>query len=149
MFEEPERCLLPPGGSRARSGARCGKSRLDVSRAGPEPVGVWLRDGKPARFVWRGRLYTVLAVLDRWTASHPRPVQTREPAPPDGGPAPESRPAAGTQPGPQPAANPQPQPVREFWRVEASPGKNVPPAAYELRHEIATDRWLLLRSWRQ
>jgi hypothetical protein len=30
-----------------------------------EPVQVWLRHGKPARFVWRGRLYTVLIVLDQ------------------------------------------------------------------------------------
>jgi hypothetical protein len=29
-----------------------------------EPVEVWLRHGKPARFVWRGRLYIVLFVLD-------------------------------------------------------------------------------------
>jgi hypothetical protein len=34
-----------------------------VSRVFGEPVEVWLRDGKPVRFVWRGRLYTVLAVL--------------------------------------------------------------------------------------
>jgi hypothetical protein len=34
-----------------------------VSRVFGEPVEVWLRDGKPVRFVWRGRLYSVLAVL--------------------------------------------------------------------------------------
>jgi Domain of unknown function (DUF6504) len=34
-----------------------------VSRVFGEPVEVWLRDGKPSRFVWRGRLFTVLAVL--------------------------------------------------------------------------------------
>ncbi len=34
-----------------------------MSRVFGEPVEVWLRDGKPSRFVWRGRLYTVLAVL--------------------------------------------------------------------------------------
>ena len=28
-----------------------------------EPVFVWLRDGRPARFVWRGRMYTVMLVL--------------------------------------------------------------------------------------
>ena len=31
----------------------------------PEPVDVMLIDGRPGRFVWRGRLYTVLAVLER------------------------------------------------------------------------------------
>lgn len=30
-----------------------------------EPVEVWLRHGRPARFVWRGRLHVVLLVLDR------------------------------------------------------------------------------------
>ena len=34
-----------------------------MSRVFGEPVEVWLREGKPARFVWRGRLYSVLAVL--------------------------------------------------------------------------------------
>lgn len=34
-----------------------------MSRVFGEPVEVWLRDGKPVRFVWRGRLYSVLAVL--------------------------------------------------------------------------------------
>ncbi len=36
-----------------------------------EPVGVWLRDGRPARFVWRGRMYTVMFVLDRTDAVEP------------------------------------------------------------------------------
>jgi hypothetical protein len=30
-----------------------------------EPVEVWLRDGRPLRFVWRGRMYTVMLVLER------------------------------------------------------------------------------------
>ena len=30
-----------------------------------EPVEVWLRHGRPARFVWRGRMYTVMFVLER------------------------------------------------------------------------------------
>ena len=30
-----------------------------------EPVEVWLRDGRPARFVWRGRMHTVMFVLER------------------------------------------------------------------------------------
>jgi hypothetical protein len=36
-----------------------------------EPVGVWLRHGRPARFVWRGRMYTVMYVLDRTDAVEP------------------------------------------------------------------------------
>jgi Family of unknown function (DUF6504) len=85
-----------------------------------EPVEVWLRDGKPARFVWRGRLYTVLAVLERWATSREWAAEQQSDA---------AAPAG-----------------REFWRVEASPGKNVPSAVYELHHDEA-DRWLLSRSW--
>ena len=36
-----------------------------------EPVEVWQRDGKPARFVWRGRIYTVLFVRDKRTVPEP------------------------------------------------------------------------------
>jgi hypothetical protein len=32
-----------------------------------EPVEVWLRSDRPARFVWRGRMYTVIFVLERPT----------------------------------------------------------------------------------
>ena len=85
-----------------------------------EPVEVWLRDGKPARFVWRGRLYTVLVVLDRWMTSrewwivlHPDPGARR----------------AGVLAG------------------RGLAGKNLPAAVYELRHDAATGRWLLSRSW--
>ena len=83
-----------------------------------EPVEVWLRHGKPARFVWRGRMYTVMFVLDR----------RRMPGP-DGG-DPENR-----QPG-----------NRECWLVEATPLLAVPPATYELCRDVAADRWSLTRS---
>jgi hypothetical protein len=36
-----------------------------------EPVEVWLRHDRPARFVWRGRMYTVLFVLDKRTLAGP------------------------------------------------------------------------------
>lgn len=39
-----------------------------VGKVRPEPAGVWLSDGRPSRFVWRGRLYTVLSVIERPTA---------------------------------------------------------------------------------
>jgi len=53
-----------------------------------EPAEVWLAEGRPVRFVWRGRQFTVLAILERpdehadpaaqrcWrvTASHARDV---------------------------------------------------------------------------
>ena len=36
-----------------------------------EPVEVWVRQGRPARFVWRGRLHTVLFVLDKRNSPAP------------------------------------------------------------------------------
>jgi Family of unknown function (DUF6504) len=42
-----------------------------VSRVHREPVEVGLRGGRPARFVWRGRLYAVLQVLEHEVAERP------------------------------------------------------------------------------
>jgi Family of unknown function (DUF6504) len=85
-----------------------------------EPVEVWMRHGKPARFIWRGRMYTVLFVLDRRALPGPAP---------------------------QPPAEEEPQAdARELWRVEAAPERGVPPAIYELVHDLAADRWTLSRS---
>jgi hypothetical protein len=92
-----------------------------MSRVYGEPVDVWLRADRPVRFVWRGRLYTVLRVFEHWVASQEwwkqRGEQPRDPA------------------------------DQEFWRVEASPGRNLPPATYELRRDDATGTWLLARVW--
>jgi hypothetical protein len=63
----------------------------------------------------------VLVVLDRWVTSREWSI----PGQPDPGTPAE----------------------REFWRVAASPGKNVPAAEYELRRDAATGHWLLSRSW--
>lgn len=86
-----------------------------------EPVEVWLRDSTPARFVWRGRRYTVMFVLDRRLVSD--------------GPAadPMADPAAGAGAG------------RECWLVEATPERTLPPATYELCHDLGADRWSLSR----
>jgi hypothetical protein len=75
-----------------------------------EPVDVWLRHGRPARFIWRGRLHVVLLVLDRQVA----------PAPQTGS--------------------------EETWLVEATAQPGVAATRYELRHDLTTDRWLLLRA---
>ena len=90
-----------------------------------EPVEVWLRHGRPARFVWRGRMYTVMFVLDRRVAP-PGPPTPADPADPA---SPASPAAAG----------------RECWRVEATPERTVPPTNFELCHDLAADRWLLSR----
>jgi hypothetical protein len=36
-----------------------------MSALRPEPAHVQLNDGRPTRFVWRGRLYTVLSIVAR------------------------------------------------------------------------------------
>lgn len=92
-----------------------------MSKVFGEPVDVWVRDGRPVRFVWRGQLYTVLGVLGHWAVSR---EWWRQQAPALAEPA-----------------------GREFWRVGAAPGRGLPAAAYELRHDAATGGWLLARVW--
>jgi hypothetical protein len=88
-----------------------------MSRAYGEPVNVRARpDGRPIRFVWRGRLYTVRAILEHW-------VINRE---------------WWQDPGAEPTG-----PELEFWRVEAAPGPATTPSVYELRHDPATSTWTL------
>ena len=89
-----------------------------------EPAGVWLRDGRPARFVWRGRMYTVMFVLERQVSPGAAPA---EPADPGAAPA---EPAAGGS---------------ECWRVEATPERTVPPTRFELCHDLTADSWSLTR----
>ena len=87
-----------------------------------EPADVRARDdGRPVRFVWRSRLYTVRAILEHWVISR---EWWRDPG----------------QPG-QPARPGQPE--LEFWRVEAAPGQGMPPGVYELRHDLVTGAWTL------
>ena len=92
-----------------------------MSRTYGEPVDVWVRDGTPARFAWRGKLYTVAVVLDHWVISREWWKQ--------------QNPDLGT-----PAE-------REFWRVDASAGAGAHTGTYELRHDLATGQWMLARSW--
>jgi Family of unknown function (DUF6504) len=82
-----------------------------------EPVNVQARDdGRPARFVWRGRLYTVHAILEHWVINR------------EWWQDPEAEPG---------------QPELEFWRVEASPGQGMTAGVYELRRDAGTDAWTL------
>ena len=108
-----------------------------MSRTYAEPVDVGVQDGRPARFVWRGRLYTVLGVLDHWVISREWWKQQN----PD-----LDTPAE-----------------REFWRIEASPGRSAgavrgrrgrgvaraprPGGYLRLRHDLATGQWILARVW--
>ena len=97
-----------------------------MSRVYGEPVQVKARpDGRPVRFFWRSRLYTVRAIWEHWVINR---EWWREPA--DSGEAGE----AGTEPG---------QPELMFWRVEAAPGQGMTPGVYELRQDVATTAWTI------
>jgi hypothetical protein len=86
-----------------------------------EPVQVRARDdGRPCRFVWRSRLYTVRAILEHWVVNR---EWWRDPGA-EGG-----------------------QPELEFWRVEASPGPAMTAGVYELRREAATSIWTVRRGF--
>jgi hypothetical protein len=89
----------------------------------PEPVQVQLIDDRPSRFVWRGRLYTVLSVIER----------------------PGER--ASARKGEADEAEQHDHRLAEWrcWRVTASPGKNVPAVPFTLCHDELAERWQLTR----
>jgi Family of unknown function (DUF6504) len=85
-----------------------------------EPVEVWLRHGRPARFVWRGRLYVVLFVRDKRV--------TR------------------SLPGTEVPGGGDPPAAQEYWLVEATAQQATTAATYELCQEMSTGRWTLSRN---
>ena len=95
-----------------------------MGRVYGEPVNVQARkDGRPTRFVWRGRLYAVRSVMEHWVVNQEwwrETGQTEQTAPTNG-------------------------PELRFWRVEASAGQGVPSGVYELRQDVATGAWTLRR----
>jgi hypothetical protein len=95
-----------------------------------EPVEVWLRNDRPARFVWRGRMHTVIFVLDRQITPTATPADADPAAKDPAASGPAATGTAGT----------------ECWRVEATPERSVPPATYELCRNLASGRWLLSRA---
>jgi Domain of unknown function (DUF6504) len=98
-----------------------------MSRIYGDPVDVFTTDdGRPIRFVWRERLYTVRRVLEHWVTTrdwwreqHPEAAEVAEVA--------------------------EEPSEREFWRVEAAPDKEI--RVYELRFDAATASWMLSRAW--
>jgi hypothetical protein len=91
-----------------------------VSRMYGEPVEVKDEEGRPVRFVWRGRLYTVLGVLEQWVISREW-WQRNDP-------------------------DAEVPAEREFWRVEAKI-PDVPSVICELRRDAEAGDWLLVRIW--
>ncbi|MDA0564274.1 DUF6504 family protein [Streptomonospora sp. S1-112] len=79
------------------------------------PITVTEHQGRPVRFVWDRRVYTVRHIVDHW-------ITVRA----------DWTPAHHDQP-----------PQRVHWRVEA--GSAGPPGVYELLHDSGSGRWLLAR----
>jgi Family of unknown function (DUF6504) len=117
-----------------------------MSKVYGEPVNVQARDdGRPVRFVWRGRLYTVRAILEHWIVNREwwQDLDSAGPSEPRPGPGQPGQPPKPGQPEPEPG-QPQPgQPELEFWRVEASPGQGMTAGVYELRRDAAAGAWTL------
>jgi hypothetical protein len=86
-----------------------------------EPIDVTVQDGRPIGFIWRGQPHAVLEVLEHWVVSREW-WQRNDP-------------------------DTDVPPERGFWRVEASPHDDVSRAVYELRRDVDTDDWLLVRIW--
>jgi Family of unknown function (DUF6504) len=108
---------------RDRTDAQAGDQ---VSGVRSEPADVWVIDGRPARFVWRERLYTVLSILER----------------------PPPQPAAAQRAGHEDNDSEAGHAEWRCWKVTASSGRNVPANIYRLCQDPATRRWLLTRNGR-
>jgi hypothetical protein len=107
---------------------RSGRRVSGVSGVRSEPAEVWLNDGRPARFVWRGRLFTVLSVIERPAESDPGSAGSGNAAKPAEA---EDSDWSGR--------------VTRCWSVTASAGKNVPADTFRLCEDFAAGRWLLSR----
>jgi Family of unknown function (DUF6504) len=102
-------------------------------------------DGRPVRFVWRGRLYTVRVILEHWIVNREwwQDPDSSGPSGPSGLEPAHSEPGFPDPSGPGPAQPEPGHPELEFWRVEVSPGQGMAAGIYELRRDAATDAWTL------
>ncbi len=110
-----------------------------------EPVRVHARpDGRPVRFVWRSRLYTVRAILEHWVinrewwrdpAADPGQIELEfwrvEALLTPGGTTPQNLPSTGGSTPPSPPGPPR-----------ARRGQGMTPGVYELRQD-ATGAWTM------
>ncbi len=134
-----------------------------MSRLHTDAVEVQRRDDVPEQFLWRGRLYVVREVLDRWTesggwwrsaavqslstgdaAEAPAPLQTA-PLPP----SPKWAQRAWGEPAPDVDASIGPAAIddgeQDWFRVEAGAGRAAGTGVYDLCFSWSTGRWSLAR----
>jgi hypothetical protein len=97
---------------------------IDVRRAGEVPAAEPPEAaGRPAQFLWRGRLYVVREVIAHWIESTAWWGGSR-------------RALEGAIPPHE----------HEVWRVEAQAGRSDSTGVYDLRRDVAADRWVLSRA---
>jgi hypothetical protein len=128
-----------------------------MSRVYGEPVEVQTReDGRPVKFAWRGRLYTVIAVQEHWMVNrdwwreaapvpaHPELQFWRVEASTGQGSYPPGRrlPSTGGSRPPSPLA---PLPPEGLPDEEARLYRTGTAGTYELRRDIAAGTWTLRR----
>lgn len=96
---------------------------IDVRQSGGVPLAGQAEPGHPAQFLWRGRLYVVRAVIGHWIESASWWGGSR-------------RVLEGAIPPHE----------HEVWRVEAQAGRSDSTGVYDLRRDVAADRWVLSRA---
>lgn len=115
-----------------------------MSRRYDEPIDVRLGDRDPASFLWQGRLFRVISVLDQWQE---RRAWWRDPAPDEGPNAANAMSNAVVDAG---IGARREERERRVWRVEASAGRTARVGTFDLGADGAAPdggpRWVLLRA---
>ena len=115
-----------------------------MSRRYDEPIDVRLGDRDPAAFLWRGRLFRVVDVLDQWQE---RRAWWREGAPEGPVATPRTNADANADAG---IGARREERERRVWRVEASAGRTARVGTFDLGADGAapdgSPRWVLLRA---
>ena len=134
-----------------------------MSRLHTDAVEVQRRDDVPEQFLWRGRLYVVREVLDRWTESggwwRTAAVQSLSAGDAAGAtgplataplpPSPKWAQRAWGEPAPDVDASVGPAGIddgeQDWFRVEAGAGRAADTGVYDLCFSWSTGRWALAR----
>ena len=114
-----------------------------MSRLHADLIDVQRRDDAPQQFLWRERLYLVREVLAHWTeagswwrGTAARAMTCGDPA----GPAPGYD-DVGASTGPAALDDRE----REYWRVEAGPGRSAGFGVYDLCFDWSRNAWTVTR----
>ena len=112
-----------------------------MSRLHTDAVEVARSDDLPAQFLWRGRLYVVREVLDRWTESGGWWRRAAVLAVSDGEPAGAGAPGGAAESGPTSLDDGE----QDWFRVEAGAGRAAGTGVYDLCFHTTAGGWSLAR----